>query len=122
MNKALTLTFLFLFSFVQAQNYYYSSTPERNRVIRLITSLPEIVDEKKSFEQHHIRMAAYIDHVPTKNQKYYYVTIAEDQHDRLMPHQTFLVNPKTNEINYWDILNDKIVPLKIWRKHHYKDQ
>ena len=122
MNRLLALTFLLLSSFTKAQNCYYPSTPERDRIIQLITALPEIVDEKKTFEKSHIRMAVYIDKIPDKHQKYYYVTIAEDQHDRLMPHQTFLVDPKTNEINYWDKLNDKVISLKLWRKHHYKDQ
>jgi hypothetical protein len=121
MNRILTLTFLLLGSVAKAQNYYYSSTPERDRIIHLVTSLPEIVDEKRIFEKSHIRMAAYIERIPTKQNKYYYVVIAEDQHDRLMPHQRFLINSKTNGIKYWDILNDKIIPLELWRKHHYKD-
>jgi hypothetical protein len=108
---------LIAFAFTaKGQDYFYKSTPERRKIIHLITSLPEI-----SADYRHMKIITYIDKIPTAQNNHYTVAVAEDQGWRLHSRYFFTVDAHTYTIKYWAIGEGKDITLSVWRKHHYKD-
>jgi hypothetical protein len=118
-----TLTFLLfatLFSQgAHAQKHKLSVAQKEDKICDLIASLPEVIKAddyiiKNTKGKRHLQ--TYIEDRPGKEGKYYQLTVSEDNGVNLVPHFKFMVDSKTYAIYYWDVMNDKLIPLAKWRK------
>lgn len=95
-------------------------TATDKKVVKLINNLPEVMDANKYIYRttHGQRdLKTYIERSPTAAQPYYVVSVREFNGMNLVPHFWFYVDPKTFDIRYWDVAEDKSIPLKQWQKH-----
>ncbi|TWJ00834.1 hypothetical protein JN11_02094 [Mucilaginibacter frigoritolerans] len=119
----ITLTFLlFAVLFSQgdyAQKHQLSVAQKEDKICDLIASLPEVIKAdnymiKTTKGKRHLQ--TYIEDRPRKDGKYYQLTVSEDNGMNMVPHFKFMVDSKTYAIYYWDVINDKLIPLAKWRK------
>jgi hypothetical protein len=89
----------------------------------IIARLPEVTKADKSIikkTQGKRHLVTFIDNRPTGQQNYYIVTVSEYNGMNMVSHFKFTVNAKTHAIRFWDVENDKFIPIALWRKNHYK--
>lgn len=94
-----------------------SSNPE-DELIALIMQLPEVQKlseeiETKSKNKRHLSLR--ISSVPSDDQEYYGITVAEDNGLALASYYEFHIYPG-NEVRYYDVVEDKEISLDTWRK------
>jgi tRNA A37 threonylcarbamoyladenosine biosynthesis protein TsaE len=53
---------------------------------------------------------------PDENTPYYWVKAGEDNGMSLVTHFDFYVYPKTMEVKFYDVVEDKVLTLAEWRK------
>ncbi|MHB8207184.1 hypothetical protein [Mucilaginibacter sp.] len=122
--KRITITvLLLLFTVVVHSQSEEKLTKKDEKVLDMIASLPEVVQADKyiiKVTKHHKHLETYIDSKPSKHNNKYSLTVAEDNGMNLVPHFKFVVDAKTYAISYWDVANDKNIPLSVWRAHHHR--
>lgn len=92
-------------------------TPQEKKAVDLVAHLPEVVRFNKYFIKKFGRpLIMAIDKDPTAANPFYTVAIEEDMVDHYFTYWWFCVNEKTKAISYYDVINDKKVPLEVWRK------
>jgi hypothetical protein len=123
MQRITVTLLLVLFTLVVHSQSKEILTKKDEKVLDLIAFLPEVVQADKyviKVTKHHRHLETYIDSSPTKQDNQYRLTVAEDNGMNLVPHFKFVVNAKTFAISYWDVENDKNIPLSVWRAHHHR--
>lgn len=99
-----------------------TTQPELNledKCISLVEILPEVIElgeqiDKNSKEKNYLTLWIAADPSETKI-KYYWVKAGEDNGYNIVTHLNFYVNPKSEEILFYDIINDTLVSLEFWR-------
>jgi hypothetical protein len=61
-------------------------------------------------------LSTYAETPPTAKDLNYYVKVAEDNGGSYVTYYIFAVNSKTSAISFYDVLNDKLLPLNTWRR------
>ena len=91
---------------------------QEKKVLKLINELPEIKKENARRQKLGVKhlLKAFIQNTPTKEKKYYSVSVGEDLGDQLRTYDWYTVNPKTFVIKYDDIIEGKSISLAEWRK------
>ena len=102
----------------KAQDYMGTNKQER-KVLALINSLPEVVNENKFRKSAGSTtfLRAYIQKTPTKTDNYYYISTSEEKGGRLFTYDWYKVSSSTCGIRYYDVINDKTTSLNEWRMH-----
>ena len=114
----LSITLLFFF----ANAGFAQSNPE-SKIINKIQQLPEVKKasaalERRTNGKRHIKYVVY--ERPSKEFKYYWVKVMEDNGEMYVSDFNFYINPKTLSIKYLDTDNDSVMDLKTWRKRYKK--
>jgi len=104
---------------VGKQEKVIKETKEESKVCDLVVSLSVVRNadnyvRKVTKGKRHL--FAYIPSNPTKEDKYYYVYVAEDNGMSYVTHLIFLVDPNTYDIKYLDTETDMCIPLKLCEK------
>ena len=92
------------------------------KVLRLINLLPEVVENNKVIMKKtngKRALKAYIENSPGRDHNYYTISVSEFNGMKLVPHFWFSVNASTYAINYWDVINNKLLPYKLWHQYPY---
>jgi hypothetical protein len=84
-------------------------------VLPEVNSLAEEI-EMNSNGKNHLTIWMAADPSETKI-KYYWVKVGEDNGDNIATLMNFYVDPKQEEVLYYDIVNDTLVSLEIWREN-----
>ncbi|WP_183557744.1 hypothetical protein [Mucilaginibacter sp. SP1R1] len=90
------------------------------KVLKLINSLPEVKRASRYIIKHSDCkrvLKAFIQNTPTQQQNYYLVSVSEFNGMNLVSHYWFEVDAATYVIRYYDIIDNKLTPLKEWQKH-----
>jgi hypothetical protein len=124
MTKGIVI--LLIFSALNCDGQFKKQTSFlEDKILDTVLSLPEVKKEANKVEQlsHNKRhLSDVIYQRSEKSFNYYWVKVWEDNGDAYVTYFHFYVNPKTLEIKFYDVVNDKLVDLKIWRKLHKKNQ
>jgi hypothetical protein len=119
----LLLTFVYA-SAVGKQEKVIKETKKESKVCHLVLSLSVVRNadnyvRKVSKGKRHL--FTYIASNPTKEDKYYYVDVAED--NGMADHTRFIfrVDPKTYAVKYLDLTTVKRIPLKLCEKRLLND-
>jgi hypothetical protein len=94
-----------------------------NKIINKVQQLHEVKErsaeiEHKSDGKRHLKYLVY--KRPSKEFKYYWVKVMEDNGEAYVSDFNFYVNPKNLSVTYYDEDNDTIIDLKTWRKQYKK--
>lgn len=97
--------------------------PELNaedKCISLVEKLPEVIElgeqiNENSKEKNHLTLWVAADPSETKI-KYYWIKAGEDNGYNIATLLNFYVNPNSEEILFYDIVNDTLVNLDFWRE------
>lgn len=93
--------------------------PDKDKCIRMVSLLPEVQNLALNIEtttKAHNRLAIWIAADPSETKiKYYWVKAGEDNGDNIVTHMHFYVDPKHNEVLFYDVVNDTLVSLEYWR-------
>jgi len=122
MQKNILIVFALFIAIIAHSQSEEKLTQKDEKVLDMIASLPEVVRADKyiiKVTNHQRHLETYIDSKPTKQDNRYWLTVAENNGINLVPHFKFFVDAKTYVISYWDVSNDKTIPLRVWRAHHY---
>jgi hypothetical protein len=98
---------------------------EEDKCVSLIEVLPEVnslADEisKNSQDKNHLTIWIAADPTETKI-KYYWVKVGEDNGDNIATLLNFYVDPRHDEVLYYDVVNDSLVSLEFWRANILKN-
>ncbi|MEO6521290.1 MAG: hypothetical protein ABIN91_06430 [Mucilaginibacter sp.] len=105
----------------QQQPIKTTVTKQEEKAMHLIATLPEVIKFNTYVVERSGRpLVIVVDNDPTKTNPFYKVSVSEDVGERLRTRYWFYVDAKTYAISYWDVANDKIIPLKTWRKNGSK--
>jgi hypothetical protein len=90
-----------------------------DEAVNLITKLDEVRRKnelvvKESKRKRHL--STYVETPPTTEDPNYYVKVAENNGGSYVTYYIFAVNGKTSAISFYDVLNDKLLPLNTWRR------
>ncbi len=93
---------------------------EEDKCVSLIEVLPEVNSladeiEKNSQDKNHLTIWIAADPSETKI-KYFWVKVGEDNGDNIVTLHNFYVDPKRDEVLYYDVVNDTLVTMEYWRK------
>lgn len=96
--------------------------PSKNKediAIDKVMALPEIKQksievEKDSKGKRHL--SGYMVAIPTSNDLYYWVNVAEDNGDSYVTYYSFAVDNRDFHIEYYDSLQDSLISIEQWRK------
>lgn len=114
------MLFVFAFCF-NAFAQEAPSTVGEKEAIYTIAHLPEVAQFNKQMLKNNGKpLIITVDSNPTAGHSYYTVAVVEDRRDRLFTYWRFCINAKTHTISYWDVIADKRIPLKTWRKYGRK--
>ena len=103
-----------------AQKEVPSDTSDEEKAINLVMDLPEVKDQANIIEteskgKHHL--AAMILETPEENgQGYYFVKVSEDNEQSLVGIYSFYVYLPSEEIKFYDPIEDNVISLEEWRK------
>jgi hypothetical protein len=91
-----------------------------DKIMDTILFLPEVKNRdayirKKTNGKRHLATVIYLR--PEKERPYYVVKAWEDNGYAFATHFNFYVYPQTMKIKYLDVMHDKAIDLKTWRKH-----
>ncbi len=90
------------------------------KICYLIFDLPEVKERAKYIEKQTKgarRMIVWIYASPKElNEQCYWVKAGVDNGTNYVAHFNFYVYPKTNEIKFYDVVNDTVISLSAWRK------
>lgn len=97
---------------------------DEDKCVSLIDTLPEIealVDNiaKNSQEKNHLTIWIAADPSETKI-KYYWVKVGEDNGENIATLYNFYVDPKLDQVLYYDVVNDTLITLEEWRSGKFK--
>ena len=68
-------------------------------------------------------MKVWINQRPEEsNEKYYWIKVGEDNGTNLVTHFNFFVDTTKFEVQYLDVITDKIISLESWRKETSKSK
>jgi hypothetical protein len=98
-----------------------SKEKEEDKVIDMIARLPEVIktdDYCKKLSKGKRHLVTMIGGYPSTGENYYLVKVAEDNGTAFHTWFLFAVYPKSYKIEYYDTMNDRYIPLRIWRKHY----
>lgn len=106
------------FNCAYGQGYGAATNATEEKVLKLINALPEVKQENEYRKVHKNprSLKALIQDTPTKENNYYRVSISEDLGFQLRTYEWYEVNAKTFEVRYWDVANDKTIPLSEMRR------
>lgn len=97
---------------------------EEDKCVSIIDTLPEISAlanniEEKSKGKNHLTIWMAADPSETKI-KYYWVKVGEDNGDNIATLFNFYVDPKHDEVLYYDVVNDTLITLEEWRSGKFE--
>ncbi len=122
MRKIILALWAFLLVFTSGyskQEKVIKETKEEGKVCNLVLSLSVVRNADnyvRTVTKGKRHLFTYIQSDPTKEDKYYYVYVAEDNGMAYHTHFIFLVDPKTYTVKYLDLTTDKRIPLKLCEK------
>jgi hypothetical protein len=94
-----------------------------DRVLDRIKHLPE-VKERAEYVKVHSNNERHLQYTifqkPTKQNKYYWVKVLEDNGEMYHAQFNFYVNGKTLAIKYFDPQLDTVIDYKVWKKMRQK--
>jgi hypothetical protein len=115
MKKFIILLVIYSSLYSNAQN---QKVALEDKILDTVLSLSEVKQEAKkverlSHDKRHLSDVIY--QKPSKDFNYYWVKVWEDNGGAYATHFNFYVQPKTLEIKFYDVVNDKLLDLKTWR-------
>lgn len=98
---------------------------EEDKCISLVDTLPEINSlaeeiENNSNEKNHLTIWVAAKPSETKI-KYYWVKVGEENRDNITTLLNFYVDPRHEEVLYYDVVNDTLITLEEWRNENLKE-
>ena len=122
-KKPILIVLFILATYIDVAYAMIQDSKEDIEVRDIIARLPEVIKadqyiSKKTQGKRHL--VTFIDNKPTRQQHYYIITVSEDNGMNMVSHFKFIVGAKTHTIRFWDVENDKFIPIAVWRKNHYK--
>jgi len=98
---------------------------DEDKCVSLVEILPEVnslADEisKNSKDKNHLTIWIAADPTETKI-KYYWVKVGEDNGDNIATLLNFYVDPKLEDVLYYDVVNDTLITLEEWRNENLKE-
>ena len=94
-----------------------------NKVFDAVYNVPEVKARVDEFDQQtkgKRHMQFMIAERPSVKLKYYWVKVMEDNEFNYATDFHFMVDPKSMEVKYYDVVNDTIIDLVTWRKRMKK--
>jgi hypothetical protein len=89
------------------------------KCISLIDTLAEVVLLATKIElttKNHNYLSIWVAAKPSETKiKYYWVKVGEDNGDNIVTHLNFYVDPKSEEVLFYDIMKDTLMSLEYWR-------
>jgi hypothetical protein len=97
---------------------------DEDKCVSMVEILPEVnslADEisKNSQDKNHLSIWIAADPIETKI-KYYWVKVGEDNGDNIATLLNFYVDPRHDEVLYYDVVGDTLITLKEWREKTFK--
>jgi hypothetical protein len=122
-KKPILIVFFLLATYIDSAHALAQDSKEGIEARDIIARLPEVIKAdkyiiKKTQGKRHL--VTFIDNRPTRQQNYYIVTVSEYNGMNMVAHFKFMVDAKKHAICFWDVENDKFIPIALWRKNHYK--
>ncbi len=90
-----------------------------DEAVNLIKNLEEVERKNKLVvkdSQGKRHLSTYAETLPTPKDPNYYVKVAEDNGGSYVTYYIFAVNSRNKAISFYDVLNDKLLPLNTWRR------
>lgn len=98
---------------------------DEDKCVSMVEGLPEVNSladeiEKNSKGKNHLSIWIAADPSETKI-KYYWVKVGEDNGENVATLLNFYVDPKHDEILFYDMVNDSLTILDVWRNNAVKE-
>lgn len=102
-----------------AANLDKDSTAE-GKALDLVSDLVEVEDvrmmvDKMTNGENHVKLVVM--GMPEPKDPYYLIKVMEDNGESLVTHFSFKVSPDSSKIYFYDVIEDRAVPLESWRAH-----
>lgn len=98
---------------------------EEDKCISLVDTLPEIFSLRNNIEittKNLNSMVIWVYANPSETKiKYYWVKVGEDNRDNIATIYNFYVDPKLEEVLFYDVVNDNLITLEEWRNENLKE-
>ena len=103
----------------QTTNVKPKPVNQEDSIVEMIMNLEEVKRKTAAVERGSKgkrTLSTYVETPPTSDDPNYWVKVAEDNGDSYVTYYTFLVDARTRNISYYDVVDGDFIPLAKWRQ------